>query len=95
MTEFSLKYKDNLGMFVRGSGLYDFYVMGNHTERSPLTHDAKDVVGSYTRLLDAFGYCPLQSGRACPPSCASAGRWSTGARAPSSRGASTRSTTST
>ncbi|HEY2276487.1 MAG TPA: DUF1302 domain-containing protein [Steroidobacteraceae bacterium] len=62
VTEFSLKYKDNLGVFVRGSGLYDFYVMGNHTERTPLTHDAKDVVGSYTRLLDAFGYARFNLG---------------------------------
>ncbi len=62
VTEFSLKYKDNLGVFVRGSGLYDFYVMGNHTERTALTHDAKDVVGSYTRLLDAFGYARFNLG---------------------------------
>ena len=62
VTELSLKYKDSLGAFVRGSGLYDFYVMGDHTERTALTHDARDVVGSYTRLLDAFGYARFNLG---------------------------------
>ncbi len=56
VTEFSLNYKEKAGVFVRGSGLYDFYVMGDNTDRTPLTHDARDIVGSYTRLLDAFGY---------------------------------------
>ncbi len=62
VTEFSLKYKDTAGVFVRGSGLYDFYVMGDNTERTPLSHDAKDIVGSYTRLLDAFGYARFNLG---------------------------------
>ena len=62
VTEFSLKYKDTAGIFVRGSGLYDFYVMGNNTERTPLTPAAKDIVGSYTRLLDAFGYLRFNTG---------------------------------
>ena len=56
VTEFSLNYKEKAGVFVRASGLYDFYVMGGFAERTPLTEGAKDVVGSYTRLLDAFGY---------------------------------------
>jgi uncharacterized protein DUF1302 len=55
-TELALNYKDKGGIFVRGSGLYDFQVMDNHTDRTPLSHDAKNVVGSYTRLLDAFGF---------------------------------------
>jgi hypothetical protein len=62
VTEFQLKYKDTAGVFVRGSGLYDFYVMGDHTDRTPLAHNAKDVVGSYTRLLDAFGYTRFNLG---------------------------------
>jgi hypothetical protein len=62
VTELSLNYKEKAGVFVRGSGLYDFYVMGNHTERTPLSHYAKDVVGSYTRLLDAFGYLRFNLG---------------------------------
>jgi len=64
VAEFALNYKDKVGVFVRGSGLYDFYVMGNHTERTPLSHDAKDVVGSYTRLLDGFGYARFNLGSA-------------------------------
>jgi Protein of unknown function (DUF1302) len=56
VTELSLKYKDKAGLFVRASGLYDIYVMGDNTQRTPLSHDARDLVGSYTRLLDAFGY---------------------------------------
>ena len=62
VTELSLKYKDTAGVFVRASGLYDFYVMGDHTERTPLSHNAKDIVGSYTRLLDAFGYARFNLG---------------------------------
>jgi len=62
IAEFGLNYKDKAGIFVRGSGLYDFYVMGNNTERTPLTHNAKDVVGSYTRLLDGFGYLRFNLG---------------------------------
>ena len=30
--------------------------MNDDTERTPLSHDAKNLVGSYTRLLDAFGF---------------------------------------
>ncbi|HYL01468.1 MAG TPA: DUF1302 domain-containing protein [Steroidobacteraceae bacterium] len=62
VTELSLKYKDTAGLFVRGAGLYDFYVMGNNTDRTPLSHNAKDIVGSYTRLLDAFGYTRFNLG---------------------------------
>src|SRR5205807_1392483 len=56
VTERSLNYRDKAGVFVRGSGLYDFKVMDNNTAHVPLTHDAKGVIGSYTRLLDAFGF---------------------------------------
>ena len=56
VTELALNYKDKAGVFVRASGLYDIYVMGDNTQRTPLSHDARDLVGSYTRLLDAFGY---------------------------------------
>lgn len=54
-TELSLS-RDNFGAFVRASGLYDFEVMNQHTRRTPLVKDAKDLVGSYVRLLDAFLY---------------------------------------
>jgi hypothetical protein len=55
-TELALSYRDRAGIFVRGSGLYDFQAMDNATDRTPLSHDAKNVIGNYTRLLDAFGF---------------------------------------
>jgi Protein of unknown function (DUF1302) len=55
-TELALNYRDKAGIFVRGSGLYDFKVMDDTTDHIALTHEAKGVIGSYTRLLDAFGY---------------------------------------
>jgi hypothetical protein len=55
-TELALNYHDTAGMFVRGSGLYDWKVMDDATPHIRLSHFARDVVGSYTRLLDAFGY---------------------------------------
>jgi Protein of unknown function (DUF1302) len=62
VTELQLKYKEKVGIFVRGSGLYDFAVMGNDVDRTPLSHEAKGVVGSYTRLLDAFGFLRFDLG---------------------------------
>jgi len=57
VTELALNYKEKAGLFVRASGLYDFEVMDNNGERRiPLDHFAKDYVGSYVRLLDAFGF---------------------------------------
>jgi hypothetical protein len=56
VTELSLNYKDRAGIFVRGDGLYDLQVMNEDTERTPLSHEAKNLVGSYVRLLDAFGF---------------------------------------
>jgi hypothetical protein len=56
VTELSLNYKDRGGVFVRGDGLYDFEVMNDDTDRTPLSHETKNLVGSYTRLLDAFGF---------------------------------------
>jgi len=55
VTELSLS-RDNYGVFVRGSGLYDYEIENRDTERTPLSKDAKDLVGSYVRLLDAFAY---------------------------------------
>ncbi len=54
-TELSLKYH-NYGLFVRGSGLYDFAVMDDSTRRTPISNDAKVIAGSYVRLLDAFAF---------------------------------------
>ncbi len=61
-TELALNYRDKGGIFLRGSGLYDFDVMDNTPDHVALTHDAKDVVGSYTRLLDAFGFLRFDLG---------------------------------
>ncbi|HEY2340419.1 MAG TPA: DUF1302 family protein, partial [Steroidobacteraceae bacterium] len=62
VTELSLNYKDKFGGFVRAAGLYDFSVMGDHVDRTPLSHEAKGVVGSYTRLLDAYGFLRFNLG---------------------------------
>ncbi|MBV9345746.1 MAG: DUF1302 domain-containing protein [Gammaproteobacteria bacterium] len=57
VTELALNYRDRAGAFLRADGLYDFEVMENNdTRRVPLSHEAKNLVGSRTRLLDAFGY---------------------------------------
>src|SRR6266513_3391521 len=56
VTEIALNYKEQGGVFLRGSGLYDFEVMNATTDHIQLSHDAKGVAGSYTRLLDAFGF---------------------------------------
>lgn len=61
VTELSLEWR-NFGAFVRGSGLYDLQTMDEETERTPLTKSAKDLVGSYGRLLDAFGYARFNLG---------------------------------
>ena len=63
VTELSINYKDRAGIFVRGDGLYDFQVMNEDTERTPLSHEAKNLVGSYTRLLDAFGFWRFDLGK--------------------------------
>ncbi len=57
VTEVSVNY-GNFGAFVRASGLYDLDVKsgGGNTGRTPLSQSALDLVGSYTRLLDAFAY---------------------------------------
>ena len=56
VTELGLNYKEKAGILMRASGLYDFYVMDNTQPHVDLTHEARSVVGSYVRLLDAFGY---------------------------------------
>jgi hypothetical protein len=63
VTEVSLNYR-SVGAFVRASGLYDFDVESNggNTARTPLSPAAKDLVGSYTRLLDAFAYAKFDLG---------------------------------
>jgi len=65
LMELSLKYQ-NYGLFVRGSGLYDYQVMDQNTARTPISHAAKELSGHYTRLLDAFGYGKWQLGETHP-----------------------------
>ena len=55
VTELSLS-RHNYGVFLRASGLYDYEVENHDTERTPLSEDAKDLAGSYLRMLDAFAY---------------------------------------
>jgi hypothetical protein len=55
VTELSLNYK-NFGIFARGSGLYDFVVENDSTDRTPISSEGRNLVGSYTRMLDLFGY---------------------------------------
>src|ERR1700704_3784224 len=61
-SELALNYRDKGGIFVRGSGLYDWKVMDDTTSHVQFTHDAKGVIGSYTRLLDAFGFLRFDLG---------------------------------
>jgi hypothetical protein len=61
LTELGLNY-GNVGIFVRGSALYDDYIENSPTERTELTEDAKDLVGNYVRLLDAFAYWKFDLG---------------------------------
>ncbi len=61
VSELSLNYR-NVGAFIRGSGLYDGEAEDGRTERTRLSEDAKDVVGKYTRLLDAFAYAKFDMG---------------------------------
>jgi hypothetical protein len=61
VTELSLEWR-NFGAFVRGSGLYDLQTMDEDTARTPLSDSAEDLVGSYTRLLDAFAYARFNLG---------------------------------
>jgi hypothetical protein len=61
VTELSLQYR-SVGAFVRGSGLYDFQTAKRDQARTPLSKDAKRLVGKYTRLLDAFAYARFNLG---------------------------------
>src|SRR5882757_9154683 len=61
VTELSLNYKD-FGVFARASALHDFAVQNGDTDRTPLSSEALNLVGSYTRMLDAFGYWRFELG---------------------------------
>ncbi len=53
------------GVFLRGSGFYDFALEQNCCERTELTQEALDWAGSRVELLDAFAWWqfPLGGGR--------------------------------
>jgi hypothetical protein len=55
VSELSLD-RDNYGIFVRGSALYDDLVEDEKTERTPISASGRNLAGSYVRLLDAFAY---------------------------------------
>ena len=55
VTELALD-RDNFGIFVRGSALYDLEVEDNDPDRTPISPQGRDLAGSYVRLLDAFIY---------------------------------------
>jgi hypothetical protein len=55
VTELSLS-RDTYGLFVRASGLYDYKIEQQPTERTPISDAGKNLAGSYVRLLDAFIY---------------------------------------
>ncbi|MBS0395091.1 MAG: DUF1302 family protein, partial [Proteobacteria bacterium] len=65
LTELTLK-TDHYGLFLRGSGLYDYQVMDHSTFRTPISHDAKEIAGRYARLLDAFAWGKWQLGEGHP-----------------------------
>jgi len=48
--------RDNIGLFVRGSALYDDLVEDAETERTPISDSGRNLAGAYVRLLDAFVY---------------------------------------
>jgi hypothetical protein len=54
-SELELNYQD-LGMFVRGTGFYDFEIENGSTQRTRLSSQARELVGSRARLLDAYGW---------------------------------------
>ncbi len=61
VTELSVNYRQ-VGAFVRASGFYDLEAKDSPTARTPLSRSARDLVGGYTRLLDAFAYARFDLG---------------------------------
>jgi hypothetical protein len=59
--ELKLEYK-NVGFFVRGFGFYDYEIEHGDTERTPLTDEALDRVGSRAELRDAFAWAKFRLG---------------------------------
>jgi Protein of unknown function (DUF1302) len=55
VSELSLD-RENFGIFVRGSALYDDLIKDADTERTDISQAGEEVAGAYVRLLDAFAY---------------------------------------
>ncbi len=55
VSELSLD-RENFGLFVRGSLLYDDLIEDSTTDRTPISESGKNLAGAYVRLLDAFIY---------------------------------------
>ncbi len=53
----------NFGVFLRGTGFYDFELEDGDRARTPLTEEALDWVGSRTELLDAFAWLKFRVGK--------------------------------
>jgi hypothetical protein len=60
-TEAEIQYK-NTGVFVRGTGLYDFQTEHHNTARTKLTESSLNLIGSRARILDAFGWYQFDIG---------------------------------
>jgi hypothetical protein len=52
----------NFGIFLRGTGFYDYELEDGDRERTPLSEDALDWVGSRAELLDAFAWFKFRVG---------------------------------
>jgi hypothetical protein len=52
----------NFGAFVRGRGFYDFAIMGDGPDRTPLSPAAEDWVGKRAEILDAFAWVKFNLG---------------------------------
>ncbi len=59
-SEFELSFKEKYGIFVRGTGFYDFEA--NETERTDIDSSVDDKVEGKFDLLDAFAYARFNVG---------------------------------
>lgn len=59
--DLDFSYK-NFGAFVRGTGFYDYAIEERGTDRTPLSPDAQDWIGSRAELLDAFAWFKFNVG---------------------------------
>ncbi len=52
----------NFGVFMRGSGFYDFELENGDRERTPISQEGLDWAGSRVELLDAFAWLKFRVG---------------------------------